>query len=293
MIEGINTYRVGFMPFLESVYTTGQVNKIQQTNVNKPDDAKNARKFEYKAPTRNQNDTFTRSSTSPEDRLETDYTKFLFKGRASGEEEANTSEKVNNDKKTEEKNKIDDLPTEKEAAGKEELSDEEKKRVEELKKIDREVRAHEAAHKAAGGSLVTGGASYTYTTGPDGMKYVTGGEVQIDISYDLDDPQGTIDKMRQVRRAALAPSDPSAQDRVVASKASQIEARARAELSKQDGSNSDTTVNSMMNKNKDSRIAAYENAERAAINSQNNSINMINFQGKQTLDNSTIKQIKV
>jgi len=293
MIEGINTYSVGFMPFFESVYTTGQVNKIQQTNVNKPDDAKNASKYEYKAPTRNQNDTFTRTSTSPEDRLVTDYTKFLFKGRVSSEEEGNTTVNTSENNKTEEKKEIKDLPTEKEAAGKKELSDEEKKRVEELKKIDREVRAHEAAHKSAGGSLVTGGASYTYTTGPDGMKYVTGGEVQIDISYDLDDPQGTIDKMRQVRRAALAPSDPSAQDRVVASKASQIEALARAELSKQDGSNSDTAINGMMKKNKDSRIAAYQKAENAAIDSQSNSINIINFQGKQTLENSLTDLIRV
>jgi len=38
--------------------------------------------------------------------------------------------------------------------------------------------------------------------------------------------------MQQVRKAALSPSQPSAQDRLVAAQASQIEAEARAELAK-------------------------------------------------------------
>jgi hypothetical protein len=38
--------------------------------------------------------------------------------------------------------------------------------------------------------------------------------------------------MQQVRKAALAPTQPSAQDRSVAAQASQIEAEARAELTK-------------------------------------------------------------
>jgi len=113
-----------------------------------------------------------------------------------------------------------------------ELSEQEKKVVEELKKRDREVRAHEQAHLSAGGGLVRGGASYSYQVGPDGKQYAIGGEVQIDISPGSN-PETTIRKMQQVRRAALAPAEPSGQDRAVASSASKIEAEAVRELQNQ------------------------------------------------------------
>ena len=58
------------------------------------------------------------------------------------------------------------------------LTQEEKAEVRELQKRDREVRAHEAAHRAAAGGLASGG-SYTYTRGPDGRNYAVGGEVSI------------------------------------------------------------------------------------------------------------------
>jgi hypothetical protein len=62
--------------------------------------------------------------------------------------------------------------------------------------------------------------------------YAVGGEVKIDTSRERD-PQDTIRKMQQVKRAALAPAQPSGQDRSVAARASQIEAEARIELLKQ------------------------------------------------------------
>jgi hypothetical protein len=90
------------------------------------------------------------------------------------------------------------------------------------------VRRHEQAHKAAGGRYA-GAISYEYSRGPDGKRYAVGGEVGIDISPERD-PAATIAKMRQVKAAALAPADPSAQDRAVAAEAGQIEQRARREL---------------------------------------------------------------
>ncbi|MGB9770679.1 MAG: putative metalloprotease CJM1_0395 family protein [Candidatus Kapaibacteriota bacterium] len=114
--------------------------------------------------------------------------------------------------------------------GKKDLSPEEQKRVEELKRVDQKVRAHEMAHIAAGGGLVRGGANFTYEIGPDGKQYAVGGEVKIDMSVNPDDPEGAIQKMQQVRRAALAPADPSPQDRSVAQQASNIEAQMRAKL---------------------------------------------------------------
>lgn len=62
------------------------------------------------------------------------------------------------------------------------MSREEAAEVAELKKIDSKVRQHEMAHMAAGGGLVTSGASYTYQKGPDGVNYAVGGEVGIDTS---------------------------------------------------------------------------------------------------------------
>jgi hypothetical protein len=115
----------------------------------------------------------------------------------------------------------------------EELSPEQRQAVEKLKKRDQEVKAHEKAHAAAGAGIVQGGATYQYQRGPDGKMYAVGGEVKIDTTPERD-PEDTIRKMQQVRKAALAPTQPSAQDRSVATRASQIEAEARAELTKKD-----------------------------------------------------------
>lgn len=109
------------------------------------------------------------------------------------------------------------------------LSPAELQQVEKLKARDRAVRAHEQAHQAVAGNLATGGASYTYQRGPDGVNYAIGGEVPISLS-EGQTPDATIDIARTVRAAALAPADPSPQDRAVAAAAGQLEARALAEL---------------------------------------------------------------
>lgn len=117
------------------------------------------------------------------------------------------------------------------------LSPEEEEKLAKLKERDQEVRTHEQAHKAAGGQYA-GSASYTYQTGPDGRQYAVGGEVSIDLSPVPNEPQATIAKMQQIRRAALAPAQPSSQDQQVAAQAGRIEAKARAELAQQKASES-------------------------------------------------------
>ena len=111
----------------------------------------------------------------------------------------------------------------------EELTPEEVEQVRLLEREDQRIRRHEQAHVAAGGPHVLGGPTYQYTTGPDGRRYAVSGQVQIDLSEEPQ-PEQTIAKMQVVRRAALAPADPSAQDRRVAAEASQREAQARVEL---------------------------------------------------------------
>ncbi|MAK61511.1 MAG: hypothetical protein CMK09_11060 [Ponticaulis sp.] len=113
-----------------------------------------------------------------------------------------------------------------------ELSEEEQAQVKELKERDDEVRAHEAAHAAVGGAYA-GSPSYDYQTGPDGNRYAIGGEVKIDTAPIEGDPQATIDKMRQVQAAALAPAEPSGQDRKVAAAAAAKMREAEAELAAQ------------------------------------------------------------
>lgn len=111
------------------------------------------------------------------------------------------------------------------------LTEGEKREVRELRQRDREVRAHEQAHRSAGAGLVRGG-SYEYATGPDGRRYVVAGEVRIDTSKEKD-PRATLRKMEQVKRAALAPAEPSAADKAVAAQADRIAAEARAELAEE------------------------------------------------------------
>lgn len=101
--------------------------------------------------------------------------------------------------------------------------------IQELAARDREVRTHERAHAAVGGQYA-GAPTYTYQRGPDGVNYAIGGEVKISTSKIPGDPQATIDKAQQVRRAALAPAEPSPQDRRVAASASQMEMEAKQEL---------------------------------------------------------------
>ncbi len=114
-----------------------------------------------------------------------------------------------------------------------ELTPEEEQKVRELKKIDAEVRRHEAAHKAAAGQFASGGPTFELETGPDGRKYAVGGEVKIDTSKVPGDPEATIKKAQVIQRAALAPKEPSGQDRKVAAQAQQLELEARQELAQQ------------------------------------------------------------
>lgn len=111
------------------------------------------------------------------------------------------------------------------------LNEEQKRQVSELKRRDTEVRAHENAHSTAGGNY-TSAPSFEFTTGPDGKRYATSGEVQIDSSPVRGNPRATMRKMDVVIRAATAPADPSPQDMAVARKAQAERANASNELMK-------------------------------------------------------------
>lgn len=113
------------------------------------------------------------------------------------------------------------------------VNTQESRELESLKQTDREVRAHEQAHVMAGGSLVRSAASFGYATGSDGRLYAVSGEVSIDSSPVQDDPGATISKMMRVISAALAPAQPSGQDRAVASAASKTQVEAQQQVTQQ------------------------------------------------------------
>lgn len=115
------------------------------------------------------------------------------------------------------------------ARAKEELTPEQQRQIEALKQTDARVHRHEQAHIAVGGDLIRGGATYSYTIGPDQKRYAVAGEVSIDTSP-ANTPEATIPKAQHIHATALAPADPSPQDRGVASIAVQMENKARSEV---------------------------------------------------------------
>lgn len=112
-----------------------------------------------------------------------------------------------------------------------------------LQQTEREVIAHEAAHMAAGGQFA-GAVSYTYTTGPDGKQYITGGEVPISTPA-TSDPEEALQNAQQVMRAAMAPGNPSGPDMAVAASAAQTAANARAQIARGEGDDQKQDVSSV------------------------------------------------
>ena len=162
-----------------------------------------------------------------------------------------------------------------------ELSLEEQRIVTELQAADTNVRAHEAAHMAAGGGL-TSPASYTYERGPDNKMYAVAGEVGISTG-EGNTPQESLNKAQTIRRAALAPADPSPQDLKVAAQAASMEMSARAQIMQekmvqysQNTNNSNVTsgdaVNSAENSTENSNVNSTGNStENSTRNSVGNS----------------------
>lgn len=155
---------------------------------------------------------------------------------------------------------------EKSSSSDKQLTEEEQKQIDELKARDKEVKTHEQAHIAAGGSYVKGGATYDYQTGPDGKQYAVGGSVNIDTSPVDGDPEATIAKAQVVIKAALAPAEPSGQDQKVASAARQMMNEARKELTSQNNAeiNADTNTDT---ENKTGTVSESENNTENTANS--------------------------
>ena len=145
--------------------------------------------------------------------------------------------------------------TQDDLSSKENNENKELRELRELRERDAEVRRHEQAHAAAGGSYA-GSPSFEYERGSDGRLYAVGGHVQIDTSAIPNDPEATERKLQQVRRAALAPADPSAEDRKVAAEASTKLAKARVEARQKNG-----ITNGTESSNREGESAEVRNTE--------------------------------
>lgn len=153
-----------------------------------------------------------------------------------------------------------------------EFSEAEQREIEKLKRRDREVRAHEMAHQSAGGQYA-GSASYSYTTGPDNKRYAVGGSVDIETSP-AKTPEETVKKADQIKRAAMAPAQPSGADMQIAAKATRMKMEAQAELNQKEFSGEDKEAedSSEIKKNDDSKFenkyllnkreSSYQNSAR-------------------------------
>lgn len=174
---------------------------------------------------------------------------------------------------TQSKDDSDNTDTPADEKSDETLTEEEQQEVDRLKARDEEVRIHEQAHASTGGQYA-GSPSYSYEQGPDGKRYITDGEVSIDVSPIANDPQATIDKMRQVYRAALAPAEPSSADRSVANEAQQQMSEATADLSKEArGDDVDASNNNASAFNRSTLASAY-NATKE-VNTSGSNIDLV------------------
>ena len=159
------------------------------------------------------------------------------------------------------------------------LSEGEQRVVQALKSRDAEVKAHERAHKSVGGQY-TGAISYELQVGPDGKRYAIGGEVSIDASPVSGDPKATIQKLTIVKSAALAPAEPSTQDRSVAATASRIISLAQAEVSSE-------------NQNVESKEEGEKEASGSGSSSSSETNEVgVNGNAKASAAYSTVSQLK-
>lgn len=98
--------------------------------------------------------------------------------------------------------------------------------IKRMKSWEDHVVAHERMHMLAGGGAV-GAPSYVYKMGPDGKMYITGGEVTLYVPKAAT-LEGSEVALQNLKKAALAPSDPSPKDMAAAAMATAIIDRVRS-----------------------------------------------------------------
>lgn len=93
--------------------------------------------------------------------------------------------------------------------------------IRELERIDRDVREHEMQHYYAGQPFATF-PEYFQVTAPNGRPYAISGITRMDASEIAGDRDATILKLETLLRAALAPPEPSEEDKRIAAALEQL-----------------------------------------------------------------------
>lgn len=158
----------------------------------------------------------------------------------------------------------------------ERLQKEQLETIRDLARRDREVRSHEQAHQTVGGQYA-GAMKLDYTTGPDGRRYAVSGEVPIDLSPIPGNPEATRLKAQQIRQAALAPAEPSNQDRSVAAQATLMALQSQVELRQQERAE---------NEDSDQEVAESRSIEQESENRTERSGERNNEVREQEVDNA-------
>ncbi|AZG73099.1 putative metalloprotease CJM1_0395 family protein [Shewanella livingstonensis] len=147
----------------------------------------------------------------------------------------------------------------------------ETKQIDQLAQRDTEVKTHEQAHAAVGGSLAQS-PSYQYEKGPDGRRYAVEGEVSIDVSTVSGDAQATLTKMQKVYAAAMAPVQPSMADIRVAAQALQNMNEANKELIQHRQQNVSSTQKSQHTSLADNIVNSMDNDQQFTSTMDSNNI---------------------
>ncbi len=103
------------------------------------------------------------------------------------------------------------------------------KAIEQLKSRDKEVRIHEMSHSTNPELIKIGSAQFDYTIGPDGKAYATGGRVTLSTGSSKT-PEEALAKAEALKRASMAPGEPSSQDFQALNAAQSMEYEARNQI---------------------------------------------------------------
>jgi hypothetical protein len=111
------------------------------------------------------------------------------------------------------------------------LSSRELVQVGQLRVQETQIRSRELARTTVAAAYAEP-PRFEYTEGPDGRRYITGGNAEIDTSPGTSAEQNMA-KARAMRAAAMASGDAARQDQAVEAAASRLESEAREELARE------------------------------------------------------------
>lgn len=122
--------------------------------------------------------------------------------------------------------------------------------IEQLKSRDKEVRSHEASHSISPELVKIGSAQFDYTIGPDGKAYATGGRVTLSTGSAMT-PEEALSKAEALKKASMAPGEPSTKDFQALNAAVAMEFEAKNRIYSEDNNRSKISLSLLKGTNLD------------------------------------------